>query len=50
MPEPWGFYFAGSFGSWIFLVMNIAASRILWHVDHEVAIVINKSHDYQMQE
>ena len=33
MPKPWGMYFAGSFGTWILLVMNVAASYILWHVE-----------------
>ena len=33
MPWPWGMYFAGSFGTWILLVMNVAASCILWNVE-----------------
>ena len=30
--DPWGFYFVGSFGTWILLVMNVATSCILWNV------------------
>eukprot|EP00984_Skeletonema_dohrnii_P025726 scaffold14900_cov136-Skeletonema_dohrnii-CCMP3373.AAC.2 len=33
MPMPWGLYFAGSFGTWIILVMNLAATIALWNLD-----------------
>ena len=37
LPEPWGFFFAGSFGTWIILVMNMACSWVLWNVEDKVA-------------
>ena len=35
IPDPWGKYFAGAFGTWIILVMNVATSCILWNVAEE---------------
>ena len=31
IPDPWGKYFVGSFGTWILLIMNVATSCILWN-------------------
>ncbi len=33
MPTPWSLYFAGSFGTWILLVMNLAATIVLWNLE-----------------
>jgi hypothetical protein len=35
IPDPWGKYFVGSFGTWIILVMNVATSCILWNFNDE---------------
>lgn len=35
MPDPWGIYFVGAFGTWIILVMNMATSYILWNVEDQ---------------
>ena len=35
MPEPLGIYFAGTFGTWIILVMNVSVSWVLWNVEEE---------------
>ena len=32
LPKPFAFYFAGSFGTWILIMMNAAASYVLWHL------------------
>ena len=36
LPDPWGMYFAGAFGTWILFVMNLASCAILWNVDEAV--------------
>ena len=33
IPSPWNLYFAGSFGTWIILVMNLAATFVLWNLE-----------------
>ena len=38
MPEPFGIYFAGTFGTWIILVMNVAAAWVLWNIEDEKAL------------
>lgn len=38
LPWPWGVYFVGSFGTWIILVMNAAASWVLWNVNAKIMI------------
>ena len=35
IPDPWGKYFVGAFGTWIILVMNVATSCILWNVNDQ---------------
>ena len=35
MPDPWGKYFVGTFGTWIILIMNVAASYILWNATED---------------
>lgn len=45
MPQPFGFYFVGSFGTWIFLVMNAAASWVLWN-DKSKIILQNLNDSY----
>lgn len=46
MPKPLGFYFVGSFGTWIFLVMNAAASWLLWNVKTKISLQgVNDSYD-----
>ena len=32
LPVPWNIYFAGSFGTWIILVMNLVATFVLWNL------------------
>jgi len=43
IPWPWGMYFVGSFGTLIMLVMNAAASWVLWNV--KAKIVLRKVND-----
>lgn len=38
IPDPWGKYFVGAFGTWMILVMNMATSWILWNVNEEVSL------------
>eukprot|EP00757_Euglenozoa_sp_SAG-D1_P020192 gene20192-7241_t len=38
MPWPWGFYVVGTFGTWIILVMNAAASWVLWDVQAKIML------------
>ena len=39
VPDPWGTYLVGTFGTWIILLMNVAACSILWNVDDREAAV-----------
>ena len=43
MPDPWGKIFAGTFGTWIILVMNVATSCILWNVRVDYQDVVKKA-------
>lgn len=45
MPKPLGLYFVGSFGTWIILVMNMAASSVLWNAKSKITLqTVNDSY------
>ena len=35
VPDPWGKYVVGSFGTWILFFMAVATARILWNVNDQ---------------